>query len=155
MLSTLYKDERCTRLDVYPFLEKVYLERILRPQEVEAFATNLRPHQLATLPDGSTVLDRSVIEHNLEAASKLYNNIRVDELGGLLGVSREKAEQAAARMVMENRLAATIDQVDGLITFTASADPLMQFDRNVAAICLAANETVENAKAAGLPVSVK
>ncbi len=30
MLSTLYKDERAERLPVYPFLEKVYLERILR-----------------------------------------------------------------------------------------------------------------------------
>jgi hypothetical protein len=30
MLATLYKDERSSRLDVYPFLEKVYLERILR-----------------------------------------------------------------------------------------------------------------------------
>lgn len=30
MLATLYKDERSSRLDVFPFLEKVYLERILR-----------------------------------------------------------------------------------------------------------------------------
>jgi COP9 signalosome complex subunit 4 len=30
MLSTLYKDERAEKLPVYPFLEKVFLERILR-----------------------------------------------------------------------------------------------------------------------------
>ncbi len=30
MLSTLYKDERSAELSVFPFLEKVYLERILR-----------------------------------------------------------------------------------------------------------------------------
>lgn len=29
MLASLYKDERSSRLDVFPFLEKVYLERIL------------------------------------------------------------------------------------------------------------------------------
>lgn len=34
ILSTLYKDERCTKLMLYPFLEKVYLERILRAAEV-------------------------------------------------------------------------------------------------------------------------
>ena len=34
MLANLYKDERCARLPVFPFLEKVYLERILRQQEV-------------------------------------------------------------------------------------------------------------------------
>jgi hypothetical protein len=30
MLSQLYKDERSASLSVWPFLEKVYLERILR-----------------------------------------------------------------------------------------------------------------------------
>jgi hypothetical protein len=30
MLSQLYKDERSAGLPVWPFLEKVYLERILR-----------------------------------------------------------------------------------------------------------------------------
>jgi COP9 signalosome complex subunit 4 len=30
MLSQLYKDERSATLPVWPFLEKVYLERILR-----------------------------------------------------------------------------------------------------------------------------
>lgn len=30
MLSQLYKDERSASLPVFPFLEKVYLERILR-----------------------------------------------------------------------------------------------------------------------------
>ena len=34
VLANLYKDERCARLPVFPFLEKVYLERILRRQEV-------------------------------------------------------------------------------------------------------------------------
>lgn len=29
MLSTLYKDERTARQPLYPFLQKVYLERIL------------------------------------------------------------------------------------------------------------------------------
>lgn len=45
--------------------------------QVQSFAQGLAQHQLATLPDGSTVLERSVTEHNLEAASKLYNNIYV------------------------------------------------------------------------------
>lgn len=33
-----------------------------------------------------------------------YNNIYVAELGALLGVPADKAEAAAGRMVMENRL---------------------------------------------------
>lgn len=40
--------------------------------------------------DGSTVLERAVIEHNLLSASKLYNNISFAELGSLLDISPEK-----------------------------------------------------------------
>lgn len=34
VLAQLYKDERCARLPLYQFLEKVYLERILATEEV-------------------------------------------------------------------------------------------------------------------------
>ena len=76
----------------------------LAPPQVESFAQGLAAHQLARLPDGTTVLERSVTEHNVEAASKLYNNIYVEQLGALLGVAPDKAEAVACRMVMESRL---------------------------------------------------
>jgi hypothetical protein len=90
VLATLFKDERCAALPTYTMLSKVYLGRILRPEAVQAFAAELKPHQLAVGGDGLTVLDRSVIEHNLAAASKLYNNINLGELGTLL-VRRNRA----------------------------------------------------------------
>lgn len=46
--------------------------------EVAAFASTLKPHQMALLPDGSTVLSKAVMQHNLLSASKLYNNISVE-----------------------------------------------------------------------------
>lgn len=45
--------------------------------EVEAFKSTLRQHQMALLPDGTTVLAKAVMQHNLLSASKLYNNITV------------------------------------------------------------------------------
>lgn len=39
---------------------------------------------------GSTLIDRAVIEHNLLAASKLYNNIRFNELGSLFEIPADK-----------------------------------------------------------------
>ena len=45
-----------------------------------------------------------MIDHNLAAASKLYNNIYFTELGQLLGCSEEQAEATASQMVMEDRL---------------------------------------------------
>eukprot|EP00879_Flechtneria_rotunda_P003196 GHRR01003419.1.p1 GENE.GHRR01003419.1~~GHRR01003419.1.p1 ORF type:complete len:398 (+),score=130.77 GHRR01003419.1:295-1488(+) len=135
MLSQLYKDERSASLPVWPFLEKVYLERILRRGEVEAFAATLKPHQMALLPDGSTVLSKAVMQHNLLSASKLYNNISVEELGNLLDVAPNKAEQLAAEMIGEGSLQGTIDQVEALIHFQDSLEQLVQWDKQVANVC--------------------
>ena len=110
LLGTLYKDERTQSLPNYSVLEKMYMERLLRPAEIEAFASTLATHQKATLDDGSTVLDRAVIEHNMLATSKLYANISFDELGALLGIDSSKAERMAASMLMEKRLGGFIDQ---------------------------------------------
>ena len=38
------------------------------------------------MSDGSTILEHAVIEHNLLAASKLYNNITFSGLGALLEI---------------------------------------------------------------------
>lgn len=42
------------------------------------------------LADGSTVVERSVTEHNLLAASKVYRNVTLGELGSLLEVPPEQ-----------------------------------------------------------------
>lgn len=129
-LATLYKDDRSPQLPAdYSMLEKMYLDRLLSPQEVTDFSGRLKPHQLAKLSDGSTVLAKAVIEHNLLATSKLYNNIGVDELGVLLGLSGAKAEEYAARMIEQKRLAGRIDQIDKLIYFDVAglaAVPMVQ-----------------------------
>ncbi|KAK9815676.1 hypothetical protein WJX72_007876 [[Myrmecia] bisecta] len=143
ILANLYKDERCAGLPVFPFLEKVYLERILRREEVEAFAQSLAAHQRAMTPDGSTVLERAVIEHNLAAASKLYDNIYFSELGQLLGVDASKAETTAARMVSEDRLKGSIDQVDGLLCFDGSSDQLLLWDEQIQDVCNQLNSIID------------
>lgn len=137
VLATLYKDERCATLRVFPVMEKVYLERILRKEEVEAFAQTLRPHQLALGGDGLSVLERAVIEHNLLSASKLYNNIYVSELGTLLGIDAARAEKVAARMIVEERLVGSIDQVDGLVFFDkdGAGEEMSQWDKQIMDVC--------------------
>ncbi|ORY33542.1 PCI-domain-containing protein [Rhizoclosmatium globosum] len=126
LLATLYKDERtrespeCSTL-YYPILSKMYLDRILRVSEIAEFRETLRPHQLARLSDGMTVLDRAVIEHNVVAASKIYTSIKFSQLSGLLGVpTAEAAESVVARMVGEGRVDGTIDQMEGMVYFEES-----------------------------------
>jgi COP9 signalosome complex subunit 4 len=123
-LARLYKDDRATTVEEFGILEKMYLDRLLTPEEVAAFSDKLQPHQLAKTADGSTVLDKAVVEHNLVAASRLYENIRTDALGVILGLqgsgdttAGEKAETYAARMVEQGRLKGSIDQIEGVIYF--------------------------------------
>ena len=52
LLATLFKDERCQKLPAYNILEKMYLERIIRSNQVKQFESILLPHQKATTPDG-------------------------------------------------------------------------------------------------------
>ncbi|OCK77907.1 COP9 signalosome-like protein complex subunit 4 [Lepidopterella palustris CBS 459.81] len=116
-LARLYKDERASQVEEFGILEKIFLDRLLSPSEVKAFAEKLLPHQLAKTSDGSTVLDKAVLEHNLLGTSRLYNNIGIDQLGELLGVDADKAEGYAAQMIEQGRLAGYIDQIDRLIFF--------------------------------------
>jgi COP9 signalosome complex subunit 4 len=55
---------------------------------------------MALLSDGSTVLDRAVIEHNLLSASKIYNNITFSELGSLLEITPEKVRVQLSPLIM-------------------------------------------------------
>ncbi|KAK0392559.1 hypothetical protein NLU13_2054 [Sarocladium strictum] len=116
-LGRLYKDERASQLGEFGILEKMFLDRLLAPAEVAKFAEDLLPHQLATTSDGSTVLAKAVVEHNLLGASKLYRNIRFEALGELLGLDADKAEETTARMIEQGRLVGRMDQLENIVWF--------------------------------------
>ncbi|XP_077233290.1 proteasome component (PCI) domain protein isoform X1 [Tasmannia lanceolata] len=154
VLATLYKDERCSKLKIYPILQKVYLERILRKPEIDAFAEELKIHQKALLPDNFTVLDRAMIEHNLLSASKLYTNISFEELGTLLGIAPQKAEKIASRMIYEDRMRGSIDQVEEVIHFEDDTEELQQWDQQIVGLCQALNDVLDSMAKKGLAVPV-
>ena len=137
LLGTLMKDERSSKLSNYAVLEKMLTGRLLRREEVQAFASTLAAHQMATLEDGSTVLDRAVVEHNMLALSRLYRNISWDQLGNLLGIEANQAEAIAARMLVEDRLRGSIDQVEGMLHFEEESDAssLVAFDDKIRCLC--------------------
>jgi COP9 signalosome complex subunit 4 len=147
VLASLYRDERSANLPSYNILSKMFLDHILRPAEIRTFEERLRPHQLAkiaissndqlasTIDDDdsaepststrrgpSTVLDRAVMEHNLLASSKIYNNITFRGLGALLDLAPGAAETMARKMIEQGRLKGSIDQVDKLIWFDAARE---------------------------------
>lgn len=116
-LAHLFRDERASTLPSFPILSHMFLGRLVSPSEVADFSTSLSPHHQASLADGSTVLAKAVIEHNLLGASRLYDDIGFESLGRLLDLSAEEAEGYAARMIEQGRLSGRIDQIEGVVFF--------------------------------------
>jgi COP9 signalosome complex subunit 4 len=134
LLNMLFKDERCAQLSGHSILRSMYLERLIKPEELTEFETILGPHQKIVDADGASILQRSVIEHNMLAASKLYANITFQGLGDLLGIPSIKAEKVVTQMISTERLKGTIDQLDQLVSFEVP-DPLTQWDTKIVSVC--------------------
>lgn len=154
MLATLYKDERVRDASaigptspisssMYAVLEKMHLGRLIKSGEVVEFAKSLKEHHLAKLSDGSTVLDRAIMEHNLLAATTLYDNISFEQLGALLGISGDQAEVVAARMIGEGRMKGSIDQIDGFIVFRSESFLEAAWDEQISGVCYQVESLIE------------
>lgn len=134
LLATLFKDERSHKLPAYSIFEKMYLERIIRSVQAKQFESILLPHQKAKTPDGSTLVDRAIIEHNLLAVSKLYNNIRFKELGNLFDITASKAEKITSQMISEERMNGYIDQISSTVHF-GTMESLPTWDQQMQTLC--------------------
>lgn len=143
VLALLYSDERSRHLQNYGMLEKMFKDRIITRDEVTSFEKILGDHQKAATSSSRTVLQNSVIEHNLLAASKIYRNIRFDQLGTLLGIEAHEAEKLASSMIEQQRLKATIDQVESLLEFQAGGDELNVWDAGIGDLCMSVNSLLE------------
>eukprot|EP00941_MAST-03F_sp_MAST-3F-sp1_P004267 g4267.t1 len=142
MLQKLYEDERTHTVPHFTVLEKMAVGRLLRRAEVAAFESDLQEHQ-RLFHDGLSVLMRSVIKHNILAASKIYSNVRLSELAKLLEISLKQAEKIAANMIASGKLNATIDQMDGFLEFGThnedGVEVMKCFDSEIRAVCLSLN----------------
>lgn len=119
ILSLLHKDEECIKRPLFEVLDKVYLERMLLSEDVERFSVLLRTHGQSVVDSqhALTMLDVAVVQHNLEACSKLYVNITFSSLARLLHIAEERVQHIVATMIREGRLPAEIDQVKELVIF--------------------------------------
>ena len=143
LLATLYADERAAQLPNYQMLTKVFNDRFIRNVEVEKFKKLLAPHQNAITPGGGTVLGTAVMEHNVLAASRIYNNVSFSELGDILGISALKAEDLARKMIENGQVEGTIDQVEGLVIFANRAGALLGWDKQISSVCLEVNHVLD------------
>lgn len=150
VLAMLYSDERAQALANYGLLEKMFKGRVIRENEVKQFEKMLQPHQNADTATGRTVLQNSIVEHNIVAASEMYNNIKFDQLGGLLNIPAKQAEELAQQMIEQGRLKGSIDQVEHVVEFEesdVSAGSLSTWDHQIQELCLVVNHVLENVAA--------
>ena len=93
------------------------------------------------------VLERAMLQHNVLAASRVYKNMRLPDLGHLLEVPPDRAEKIAAKMIAEERLEGFIDQKSGVIHFAASGDEnLQRWDRHIRNVCNQVNSVLLKVK---------
>lgn len=98
-------------------LNKMAMIKVVRNDDVNEFEKKLEPHQRVHLPDGYTVLEKALIEHNISCLSNIYMNITFTELGNFLRIAPEAAEKVIAKMIAEKRIFGVLDQVNQLIEF--------------------------------------
>jgi len=142
LLAKFYKDERAAQLPGAKLVEKMFLERLIEKSDYEAFEGTLAEHQMRLTKEGWTLLQKAVIEHNLIAASKVYNNIALADLAKILNVNAEGAENIAASMIAQGRLTGKIDQSKALLHFQSS-HVLQSWDANIETVCNSVNEIFE------------
>ena len=117
----------------------MYKNQVLGKEELTKFESTLQEHQKAVMGDGLTIMERGVVEHNMIAVSKLYQSIYFTELAKVLSVSPEKAENLAARMIMDGSLNGSIDQVDGIVNFESEDSAKATWDKSISSFCIELN----------------
>ncbi|KAL3923505.1 MAG: hypothetical protein SGILL_001619 [Bacillariaceae sp.] len=155
VLGNIYKDPRLNQLDTISqfethatILTKMFKNQILGKEELVKFEASLQAHQKAIMGDGLTIMERGVVEHNMQAVAVIYQSIYVSELALKLGVSDEKAEKLAATMIMDGSLEGSIDQVSGLVEFSTDISLNEKWDKAISSFCMELNNITEMAQAA-------
>jgi len=140
ILATLSKDERSHSLPFHTMLKNTQLGRMVPHDQVVLFEEQLAEHQKAKLPDGMSIVDAAVMEHNVMAVSSLYNSITLESLGDILSVSKSKAERVVGEMIAESRLKGHIDQIEQLVYFE---EPIPPWDSHINIICNKVNNIID------------
>jgi len=67
--------------------------------------------------DHLKLLFKQIIQHNLRVIEKYYARIQLDRLSALIGVGIERTENEIADMVVNKRIVAKINRLDGIVKF--------------------------------------
>ncbi|MBA0555944.1 hypothetical protein Golob_026089, partial [Gossypium lobatum] len=88
----------------------------------------------------------------MEFFNKSFCFVSFDELGTLLGIPPHKAEKIASRMIYEDRMRGSIDQVEAVIHFEDDTEELQQWDQQIVGVCQALNDILDSMAKKGMAV---
>ena len=127
VMGTIVNDERISLINprVSSMLDRMYNDCFVSPKDAQDLEAMLEDHQRAIMSDGSTIFQRAVREHNINASQRVYSSISFASLSRRLNMDPESVEKLAATMISEKRLAASIDQVDGMLVFEKRSESEM------------------------------
>lgn len=152
ILGLVFKDDRLSQLDLIPHFKthasivtKMYMNQIIIPgNDLTEFINSLADHQRALMSDGLTIDQRALIEHNMVAVSRLYTSIYFPDLGKLLGLTSDRAEKIACKMIMAGHLSGgSIDEVDGILNFDTHEPELVNWDGAITTFCSQLNRVTD------------
>jgi COP9 signalosome complex subunit 4 len=130
-------------------LDKMKRERLISTGDAAKFEMLLPQHCRALNSEGLSLFADCVMKHNVIAASRVYSSVSFEALGALLGIPGDAARRLVARLVMEKRLSARLDQVAGFVDFappTVSQETatLLNMNAAIADACGALNDLVRD-----------
>jgi COP9 signalosome complex subunit 4 len=96
------------------------------------------------MSDGFTFLEKAIIEHNMLAIGKIYENIRLPELATILMIDERGAEKVAAAMISENRMNGYIDQSVNALFFTQETSSHGILDAEILTVCEAVSNLADS-----------
>lgn len=117
-------------------LERMFNEKVINKDRKEKFENMLEDHQKATAQGGLTVLDKAVLEHNIQVVSNIYQTITFEGLGTFLGITKKDAEKVISDMATESRISATLDQREEIIEFEKNErEKLAVWNEQIGTLC--------------------
>eukprot|EP00762_Andalucia_godoyi_P000437 ANDGO_03238.mRNA.1 COP9 signalosome complex subunit 4 len=134
LLQTIMKDSRSRQASLFHLFERVVSVKTLRKEHLSDLDHFLKDHQRSQV-------EHAVLEHNIDAVARCYNNIRMDALAKLLGMDRDRTERTVLKMVAEDRLNAVLDQKDNVIVFqSVQGSGWTGFHDRIAHVCALAQD---------------
>lgn len=121
IVNTRYSRELEANVVLEKFVHKFLLTELMPLDEdnVKEQLGNFEPFQEHIEFSGEHLdsLFKQIIQHNLRVIEKYYTRIRLDRLSPLIGVGIDRTEQEIADMVINKRIIAKINRIDGIVKF--------------------------------------